>query len=436
MAKHGNQEKGSHPFRFVSTETNKELAEKAFSLDGFSLAELGQERPLAYIEDGLNEEIIGQPAAIESLVTALYRENFRNPNRPIAVLMFLGPTGVGKSETAKVLSRLLQGDDSALVAINCSEISENHRVSALLGASPEYVGREQEPLLDRKKIETPRSVVLFDEIEKGAPALRDLLLQICDEGEVTLLKDGKKVSFRNSFVIITSNIGATEMQKLLNPHQFGLQNGSKGQPDSRDVENTAIKTLLGSGVLRPELINRIDDKIVFNPLNDNELEQVLESYVNKTNSEYHKQGIHLSMSPELQRELVKSCDKGEEDRRVFGARPILHKYRKLVEGIAAKLIASGGIRPGSHIHTVVEDESIDKSLQDRIKVYHKKSDAFATKTPKILELESGGAIREIANLPAVINKGSNTAIGLAAAAGIAALFVGDYLNSRRIAKKA
>lgn len=430
MAKHEKKKEKFRSYEFDSDALNRELAEKAFSLEEFDLAKEGNERPLAYIEEALNKEIIGQEAAVESLITALYRENFRNPNRPITVLMFLGPTGVGKSETAKVLSRLLHDSEDALVSINCSEISENHRVSALLGASPEYVGREQAPLLDRKKIERPRSVVLFDEIEKGAPALRDLLLQICDNGEVTLLKDGKPVSFKNSIVIMTSNIGAADMQKVLNPQGLGFhESKSNSRADDKRVENAAIKALLGSGVMRPELINRIDEKIVFKPLSDEQLEQVLENYIDKTNPSYHKNGFHMTISPELRRELVMSCDKGDEDRRLFSARPIISKYKKLVEGLVARKIATGGIRPGSHVHTtVVSAEDADVPLQDRIGVYHKRSEAFVRPARRTSgdEADHNG---EAVTYSTINNR--STAVGLAAAAGVAALLLGDYMNSRR-----
>lgn len=428
MAKH---ERRGARYEFKNDELHRELAERAVSLEEFDLAEPGNERPLAYIEEGLNEEIIGQPAAIESLVTALYRENFRNPNRPIAVLMFLGPTGVGKSETAKTLSRLLHGNEDALVAINCSEISQNHRVSALLGAAPEYVGREQAPMLDRKKIEQPRSVVLFDEIEKGAPALHDLLLQICDEGEVTLLKDGKKVSFKNSFVILTSNIGAEEMQKHLNAFKTGFQQGkSNSLANEKNIETVATKALLGSRILRPELINRIDEKIVFKPLSDDSLEQVLEQYIGKTNNTYHEQDFHMTISPELRHELVASCSEGGDDRKLFGARPIISKYKKIVEGLTARLIATGGIPRGSHVHAVVtEEDKLESDLKDRVKVYHKRSNAFVQKSVATPKGGDNGQKYEIASLPAATSK--NMALGLAAAAGVAALIYGDYKNSRR-----
>ncbi len=431
MAKHEKQGEEPHSYQFIDEQLHHETAEEGFLLEEFDLAEEGNERPLAYIEEGLKREIIGQPAALESLVTALYREDFRNPNRPITVLMLLGQTGTGKSETAKVLSRLLHGNEDALMAINCSEISENHRVSALLGASPEYVGREQAPMLDRKKIERPRSVVLFDEVEKGAPALHNLLLQICDEGELTLLKDGKKVSFRNSIVIMTSNIGVTEGNKTTNPAGFQPNQLDKTTENKR-YQEAVINALITKSGLRPELIGRINEAIVFQKMEDEQLEQILEHYIDKTNAtSYHDKGFHITLSPELRRELVMSCDKGKEDRNQFGARPIIKKYEKLIEGLVARLIATGSIPTGSHIHTVVtEDGNSGIPLQDRIKVYHKQSAIFTGSVALPRKGNHGQLVKEKeTDTSTTIN--NRTAIGLAAAAGIAALLIGDYMTSRR-----
>jgi ATP-dependent Clp protease ATP-binding subunit ClpA len=409
-----------------------ELGKVAIGLEGFSLAELGNKKPYGYIEDGLNEEIIGQPTPIESIVTALYREEFRDPNRPIVSMMFLGPTGVGKSELAKVLNKLLHDDDNALVAIDCSEISENHKVSALLGAAPEYVGREQAPMLDRKKIERPRSVILFDEIEKGAPALHNLLLQILDNGEVTLLKDGKKVSFRNSIIILTSNIGSSEMMKAASDTPLGF-NQKGGSVSKEKVNDAAIKALLGSG-LKPELINRIDEKIVFNSLNDEELGQILDRHIRNSNEKYLEKGIHLSISQELRDAIVTSCAVGADDRRIFGARPILSKYRKWVEGLTARYIASGGIPNGSRVRIELSDD-VDLqgvSIQERIKVYQRQ-DSSLTYVPKHLLDKTSGKKKEIKN-STVTN--SQLAIGVAAVATIAGGLFLDYLGSRRRARRA
>ena len=411
------------------------LAGAAFSLEGFDEAEPGQDRPLAYLEEGLKHNIIGQSEAIESAVTALYRENFRNPNRPIASMLFLGPTGVGKTEFAHVLSKLLHGNEDALLTIDCSTISKDHRVSALLGATPEYVGREQPPMLDRKKIEKPRSIILFDEIEKGAPALRDLLLQILDKGEITLLKDGHKVSFRNSIVIFTSNLGASEMSKLLRPVNLGFGEKQDGVVGSEKLRQSAVRALEASGVFRPELLNRINSKIVFNQLTDEHLEQILERHIRRANEKYAEQGIDMMVSPELLHELVQSCNEGLENRRVYNARPIIDKYEAYIEGATARLISTGGIRRDSHVRATLGDG--DVPLAERIKIFHKPVDKSVELVREQTSKKPGKElVKREANLPDVVNNNNNVAVGLAAAAGVAALLVGDYIKSRRRTRRA
>lgn len=431
MAKARKNERVGEEISYADEQYERQLGERAFTLEGFSEAEMGKERPLGHIEDALNREIIGQPQAIESVITALYRENFRNPDGPIVSMLLLGPTGTGKTELAQVLSRLLHGNEDDLLMIHCSEISENHRVSALLGATPEYVGREQPPLLDRKKIEKPRSIVLFDEIEKGAPALRDLLLQILDKGEITLLKDGRKVSFRNSIVLFTSNIGANEMKRASRTFKPGFQTGSVEAADRQLLEKAALSELERGGLFRPELLNRIDEKIVFNQLTDDDLEEILDRHVRKANAKYAEQGLHVTLSPELRHELVVSCNEGPEDRRVYNARPVIRKYKKYVEGITARLLSTGGIRKDSHVHAVLSDD--DAPLQERVKIYHKPVERQAN-VPTGQVSTSKELVKREKNLPAVTN--SNVTISLAAAAGVAALLVGDYLSSRRRTRRA
>lgn len=434
--------RGENPNQEIpKQETASELARAAFDLDGFELAVNGEKRPLEYIENALNDEIIGQSKAIESLITALYREDFRDPTRPITTLMFLGPTGVGKSHTAKALSRILHGNEDAITHINCSEISQDHRVSALLGAAPEYVGREQTPMLDRKKIEQPRSIVLFDEIEKSAPALRDLLLQITDEGQVTLLSDGKPVSFRNSIIILTSNLGSKEMQEILKPDGFGFNGNTDRRVDAKLLETTAINALTKSEVMRPEMLNRIDEKIVFQPLNDNQLVQVLDNYIERSNDAYHSRGFHMTVDETLLESIVASCDKGDDDRRIYAARPITRRYRKLVEGLVAQRVATGGIPRWSHIYTKFVDGG--GNLADNIEVYHKRLNLENNSGLTLEQIEelmttpatSGtGEVRQAVQREVVLD--GKKVLGAAAVAGVAAMILGDMIGSRRRARRA
>src|SRR5919112_5865901 len=179
--------------------------------DRFIRAARGNANPLDDVEQKLRHTIFGQERAIEAVVRLLNRARYGfsagNPRRPRATLLFLGPTGVGKTASARALAQLLRPDGEAFLKVDCSLFSQGHEVSALVGAPPSYVGRDQKPLLDPDVIETENSVVLFDEIEKGTAELWNLLLQVMEDGEVTLLNSGRNVSFRNAILIMTTNVG-------------------------------------------------------------------------------------------------------------------------------------------------------------------------------------------------------------------------------------
>lgn len=327
------------------------------SLEGLTYAMAPEHNPLSDIEEGLNDAIVGQPEAIKSIVDALSREKIRNPSRPIANLLFLGPTGVGKSETAKVLAELLHDEyDEAFLKIDCSSYSESHQVNALIGAPQGYVGREQQPFLDPSIIEQEKSVILFDELEKGSEELYDLMLQIMEDGELFLPGTGETVSFKNSIIIMTSNLGASEMMNLLNPKKTGFYteqteviSATKEQLDS--AVNIALEKHF-----RPEFINRIDRRVVFESLGDTQLEEVLDRYVKEANERYfYDAKIDFRLSPELRHKLVSSNEK----RRQFGARPILRGYDHIVESKLATYLSAGSIPEGSRVYAVAADETDD-----------------------------------------------------------------------------
>lgn len=417
-------------------DADQDITESLFLVDSLQLqvARRGELRPLASVEDGLNRKIIGQSEAIESIIIALNRERFRNPRRPLANLLFLGPTGVGKTETAKVLNELLHGVDAdTLIKINCSEIAENHRVSALIGAAPEYVGREQKPLLDKRRIEQPRSIVLFDEIEKGAPKLHDLLLQILDDGEVTLLNGGQKVSFKNSIIIMTSNIGAKEMMSKLGSRGLGFRDQNTPEASKQEITATA-KNALERANLRPELLNRIDHKIVFRPLDDAELGQVLDRHVAESNEYYRQEGISLVLTPEIRDWLVATC----EERHQYGARPVLRRYEQWVEGLLADCVNSAGIPKGSRVYTFFSDEkSSDAPLSERIELRYMPDESLEKKQPKKVS-EKRKPAKETAKYQwddeEPLAYTSRFALG-ATIAGIAMMMVSDYLHLRRKNKR-
>lgn len=182
---------------------------------GMMRAVRGTTNPLDDVEAKLRSTVFGQERAIEALVRLLNRARFGfaagNSRRPRATLLFLGPTGVGKTATARRMAELLRPDGEAFLKIDCSLFSQGHEVSALIGAPPSYVGRDQKPLLNPDIIEQDNAIVLFDEIEKGQPELWNLLLQIMEDGEIMLLNGGRRVSFQNAIVVLTTNVGAKEM---------------------------------------------------------------------------------------------------------------------------------------------------------------------------------------------------------------------------------
>ena len=351
----------------VAERLSKQLGRHSFDgqFEKLQAAEMGRQNPLAEMEQALKEEIIGQPEAAEAIITALRREQIRNPKRPISNLMFLGPTGVGKSETGKEIARLIHGEEGGgLIKIDCSNYSSNHTVSALLGAPPSYVGREQKPVFDSPELDKSKCVVMFDEIEKGSQALWDLLLQIMDDGELTLNGTGKTVSFRNAIIILTSNVGSAEMAKLSDQNKLGFRPDTSVLPKKSAVVATAKKAL--GEKFRPEIIGRLDDTVVFNKLTDEQYGAILERHVEKANERYSELGVMLTLTPELRDELVASCD----DRHILGARPVLRQYERIVESLLADYITTGGIPKGNRVYALLPDNNVGIAHTGTIELYY------------------------------------------------------------------
>ncbi len=307
----------------------------------------GAQNPLDAVEQTLREHIFGQERAIESVIRVLNRARFGfaagNSRRPRATLLFLGPTGVGKTETARQLARLIRPDGEAFLKIDCSLFSQGHEVSALVGAPPSYVGRDQKPLLNPDTIEMENSVILFDEIEKGQPELWNLLLQMMEDGEILLLNGGRRVSFQNSIIVMTTNVGAQEMVDFLDQRTIGFRTSHQ------DVESTGQQIFqIGfealQKVFQPEWINRIDEIVAFRPLSSEILRHVLDRMLAESNEQYLRQGIQVAVEGEAKEYLLR---KGFDSR--FGARPLRQRLLKEVDAPLADMLASGGIPEGSQI---------------------------------------------------------------------------------------
>ena len=307
----------------------------------------GSANPLDVIETDLRGAIFGQNRAIESLMRALNRAHFGfaagNQQRPLVNLMFLGPTGVGKSECAKRLAVGLHPEGGGFLKIDCSLFSQGHEVSALIGAPPSYVGRDQKPLLDPDRIEIPNSVVLFDEIEKGTPELWNLLLQIMEDGEVTLLNSGRPVSFRTSILIMTTNVGAKEMVDVVAQRNIGFRSTRS------DIEATGQQIFqIGFEALQrtftPEWINRIDEIIAFRPLSAATMSTILDRMLAEANLQYLLHGIRVDLTTTAKEHILR---RGYDPR--FGARPLRARLLKDLDAPLADLVASGGIPSGSRV---------------------------------------------------------------------------------------
>ena len=307
----------------------------------------GNANPLDEIERKLHAAIFGQDRAIEALVRVLNRARYGfaagNARRPRATLLFLGPTGVGKTETARRLSQLLRPDGEAFLKVDCSLFSQGHEVSALVGAPPSYVGRDQKPLLNPDIIEQENSVVLFDEIEKGQPELWNLLLQIMEDGEILLLNGGRRVSFQNTIVILTTNVGAKEMVDYLDRRTIGFRTANKDvEATGQQIFQIGFEAL--QKVFQPEWINRLDEIIAFRPLSSETLGAVFDRMIDEANEQYARHGVQIELTAAAKEWVL---HKGFDPR--FGARPLRQQLLKQVDAPLADLMASGGIPEGSRV---------------------------------------------------------------------------------------
>jgi ATP-dependent Clp protease ATP-binding subunit ClpA len=275
----------------------------------------------------LESKLVDQQDAINAVIDALERSDTRLPNdkHPLANFAFLGPTGVGKSELAKVLSNFLADGAGNLIKIDCSNYSHGHEVASLIGSPPGFVGSDIKPVLGKDQVEKEGvvSVILFDEIEKGSEELYSMMLQIMGDGELNMAK-GEVTSFRNTVVILTSNLGAKEMANKQSDTPLGFVARTK-IVDKKDLDNTATKEF--KRFFRPEFVNRLDELVVFHPLSAEGMSRVLDIKLSELNSEYEKHyGLRLSLTETSKNHLVAQAKKEPE----YGARPLVRALQKEV----------------------------------------------------------------------------------------------------------
>jgi ATP-dependent Clp protease ATP-binding subunit ClpC len=335
--------------RFVVNEEN--VAEVVAMMTGIPVKRIGQNegKKLLTMEADIKKRVIGQDKAIEKLSKAIQRTRagLKDPNKPIGSFIFLGPTGVGKTELAKALSEYMFDNNEALIRIDMSEFMEKFAVSRLVGAPPGYVGYEEGGLLTEKVRRKPYAVVLFDEVEKAHPDVFNIMLQILDEGHITDSL-GRKVDFRNTVIIMTSNIGSRQLKDFGTGIGFATNNKINNQEaESKQVIESALKKFFS-----PEFLNRIDDVIVFNSLEKPDIIKILDIQIATMLKRIVDLGYNVQLSDEAKGFIA---DKGFDSK--FGARPLQRAMQKYLEDPLAEEILKGEIVEGSTVMVEYDKEN-------------------------------------------------------------------------------
>jgi len=310
------------------------------------------------LEKILKEKIIGQDEAIKAVASSIKRSRvgISNPQRPIGSFIFLGPTGVGKTELAKVLAEKFFENEDSLIKIDMSEFMEKHNVSRLVGAPPGYVGYEESGKLTEAVRRKPYSVILLDEIEKAHPDVFNMLLQILEDGYLTDAK-GKKVDFRNTIIIMTSNIGVAELNRQA---KIGFQAESKSEQEKAEKEYSEMKDKIIENLkdyFRPELLNRLDKIIVFKPLNQKDIRAIVDLQINELIERLKEKKINLKVDSLAKNELAKRGFDPEN-----GARPLRRVIQNLIENPLAELILEGKFKEGDIVKVTKKNNSHDLEL--------------------------------------------------------------------------
>lgn len=305
---------------------------------------------LLNLEEKLASKVVGQEDGIKALAQAVRRARvgLKDPRRPIGSFVFLGPTGVGKSELCKALAEVMFGDESSLIRIDMSEYMEKHGVSRLIGAPPGYVGYDEGGQLTEKVRRNPYSVILLDEVEKAHPEIFNVLLQILEDGRLTDGK-GKTIDFKNTIIIMTSNVGASNLKKQ---KTMGFTTAErKNDAEYEKMRDNMMEEL--KNTFKPEFLNRIDDIIVFHQLEENHLVKIVDLMLKNTKDVLREHEIYLHFSDDAKKLLVK---KGTE--LSYGARPLRRVITRNIEDKLSEEMLKGIVKKGSSVDVIVEDEEI------------------------------------------------------------------------------
>ena len=340
--------------------TDEDIASVVAQWTGIPVSKIAQEESesLLHLEEELHKRVIGQDEAVVAVSKAVRRARagLKDPKRPIGSFLFLGPTGVGKTELARALAVALFGDETAMIRLDMSEYMEKHTVSRLVGAPPGYVGYEEGGQLTDAVRRKPYSVILLDEVEKAHADFFNILLQVLDDGRLTD-SQGRTVDFRNTVIIMTSNLGAKALRK--DSPELGFLVAKKADSNTEDTNGVNFKEAKKSVMdsvkrhFRPEFLNRIDEMIVFHALTSNDLKQIVTILMDTVVKRLGDMGLSLEISPAAMDLLVK-----EGSDFSMGARPLKRAIQRLIEDPISDLILQGNAPEGAIIKADVEDEHI------------------------------------------------------------------------------
>ena len=341
--------------------TPADIADIVSSWTGVPVTQLSTEESdrLLHMEDELHRRIVGQDEAVEAVSRAIRRGRvgLKDPKKPIGSFIFLGPTGVGKTELCKALAAAMFGDENAMIRLDMSEYMEKHTVSRLIGSPPGYVGYDEGGQLTEKVRRKPYSVVLFDEIEKAHPDVFNMLLQILDDGVLTD-GQGRRVDFKNCIIIMTSNVGA----KLISQKQkaFGFAAGAKElEQNEKEIKDAVMGELRNT--FRPEFLNRVDDIIVFQRLTKENIKEIASRLLAVLQKRVEDMGIEVTFSDE---EVRKIADAGFDD--VYGARPLKRAIQSRIEDALSEEMLKGNVKKGGkYICNVKDDKFVFDKAEEK-----------------------------------------------------------------------
>lgn len=336
------------------TVTAENVAEVIATMTGVPVTKLteGESERLLKLEDTLHERVIGQHDAVVAISKAIRRARvgLKSPNRPIGSFIFCGPTGVGKTELAKALAEAVFGSEDNMIRVDMSEFMEPHSVAKLIGAPPGYVGYDEGGQLTEKIRRRPYSVILFDEVEKAHPDVMNMLLQILEDGRLTDAQ-GRTVNFKNTVIIMTSNVGA---KLITDKNKLGFAGGNAEENKNQEYE-TIKKEVMGElkKQFRPELINRIDDIIVFHKLENEDIKKIIDIMLVQVQNRLSTQNIKIDIDQSVKDLIAK---KGVDTN--YGARPLRRAIQNMLEDKIAEAILDGVIKPKKKAKAVVKDDKI------------------------------------------------------------------------------